>query len=84
MTIKLLAIGKTDNKQLQQLIDDYTKRLGFYIKFELERIRDLKKVKNLKKIDKNFFYITKNFDCMKNTIVIFILFFLKEESIKKG
>lgn len=29
MTIKLLAIGKTDNKQLQQLIDDYTKRLGF-------------------------------------------------------
>ena len=47
MTIKLLAIGKTDNKQLQQLIDDYTKRLGFYIKFELEIIPDLKKVKNL-------------------------------------
>ena len=38
MTIKLLAIGKTDNKQLQLLIDDYTKRLGFYIKFELEII----------------------------------------------
>ncbi|UAB75466.1 23S rRNA (pseudouridine(1915)-N(3))-methyltransferase RlmH [Mesoflavibacter sp. SCSIO 43206] len=47
MTIKLLAIGKTDNKQLQQLIDDYIKRLGFYIKFELEIIPDLKKVKNL-------------------------------------
>lgn len=47
MTIKLLAIGKTDNKQLQQLIDDYTKRLGFYIKFELEIIPDLKKMKNL-------------------------------------
>ena len=47
MTIKLLAIGKTDNKQLQQLIDDYTKRLGFYIKFELDIIPDLKKVKNL-------------------------------------
>ena len=47
MTIKLLAIGKTDNKQLQQLIDDYTKRLGFYIGFELEIIPDLKKVKNL-------------------------------------
>ena len=45
--IKLLAIGKTDNKQLQSLIDDYTKRLGFYIKFELEVIPDLKKVKNL-------------------------------------
>ncbi|MEM5566825.1 23S rRNA (pseudouridine(1915)-N(3))-methyltransferase RlmH [Psychroserpens sp. AS72] len=47
MTIKLLAIGKTDNKDLQSLIDDYQKRLGFYIKFEFEIIPDLKKVKNL-------------------------------------
>ncbi|WP_435139026.1 23S rRNA (pseudouridine(1915)-N(3))-methyltransferase RlmH [Formosa sp. A9] len=47
MNIKLLAIGKTDNKQLQSLIDDYQKRLGFYIKFELEIIPDLKKVKSL-------------------------------------
>ncbi|MFK7781381.1 23S rRNA (pseudouridine(1915)-N(3))-methyltransferase RlmH [Psychroserpens sp.] len=47
MTIKLLAIGKTDNKQLQGLIDDYQKRLGFYLKFEFEIIPDLKKVKNL-------------------------------------
>lgn len=47
MQIKLLAIGKTDNKQLQTLIDDYQKRLGFYIKFDFEIIPDLKKVKNL-------------------------------------
>ncbi|HCY81415.1 MAG TPA: 23S rRNA (pseudouridine(1915)-N(3))-methyltransferase RlmH, partial [Xanthomarina gelatinilytica] len=47
MQIKLLAIGKTDNKQLQALIDDYQKRLGFYVKFEFEIIPDLKKVKNL-------------------------------------
>ncbi|TXE10717.1 23S rRNA (pseudouridine(1915)-N(3))-methyltransferase RlmH [Gelidibacter salicanalis] len=47
MTIKLLAIGKTDNKQLQALIEDYQKRLGFYIKFDFEIIPDLKKVKNL-------------------------------------
>ena len=47
MTIKLLAIGKTDNKLLQSLIDDYQKRLGYYIKFEFEIIPDLKKVKNL-------------------------------------
>ena len=47
MTIKLLAIGKTDNKQLQALIDDYQKRLGFYVKFEFEIIPDLKKVKKL-------------------------------------
>jgi len=47
MNIKLLAIGKTDNKQLQSLIEDYQKRLGHYIKFEFEIIPDLKKVKNL-------------------------------------
>ena len=47
MTIKLLAIGKTDNTQLQALIDDYQKRLGFYVKFEFEIIPDLKKAKNL-------------------------------------
>ena len=47
MTIKLLTIGKTDNKHLQQLIDDYTKRLSHYIKFEFEIIPDLKKVKHL-------------------------------------
>lgn len=47
MNIKLLTIGKTDNKQLQLLIDDYTKRLGHYVKFNLEIIPDIKKVKNL-------------------------------------
>jgi len=47
MTIKLLAIGKTDNKELQKLIDDYQKRLGFYIKFEFEIIPDIKNSKNL-------------------------------------
>ena len=47
MNIKLLAIGKTDNKALQTLIDDYIKRLSFYIKFDLEIIPDIKNVKNL-------------------------------------
>ena len=47
MKIKLLVIGKTDDKNLQQLIDDYQKRLGFYIKFELIVIPDIKNTKNL-------------------------------------
>lgn len=47
MNIKLIAIGKTDDKALQQLIDEYSKRLSFYIKFELEAIPDIKNVKNL-------------------------------------
>ena len=50
MNIKLLAIGKTDNKELQTLIDDYSKRLSFYIKFDLEIIPDVKNVKNLTEI----------------------------------
>lgn len=47
MNIKLIAIGKTDNKSLQTLIDDYIKRLSFYVKFDLEIIPDIKNVKNL-------------------------------------
>ena len=46
MKIKLLAIGKTDNKQLVQLIDHYQNRLNHYIKFQLEIIPDIKNVKN--------------------------------------
>lgn len=47
MNIKLIAIGKTDDKNLQGLIDEYLKRLSFYIKFEMELIPDIKNVKNL-------------------------------------
>lgn len=47
MNIKLIAIGKTDHKNLQVLLEEYQKRLSFYIKFELEIIPDIKNVKNL-------------------------------------
>lgn len=47
MTIKLLAIGKTDNKALLSLIEEYIKRLNFYLTFKFEVIPDLKKAKNL-------------------------------------
>ncbi len=47
MTIKLLAIGKTDSASLQDLIVEYEKRLRHYIKFELEIIPDIKNAKNL-------------------------------------
>ena len=47
MNIKLIAIGKTDNKALQQLMDDYMKRLSFYVKFEVEIIPDIKNARNL-------------------------------------
>ncbi|UJP65963.1 23S rRNA (pseudouridine(1915)-N(3))-methyltransferase RlmH [Mongoliitalea daihaiensis] len=47
MQIKLIAIGKTDNKELEKLIQDYIKRLSFYTKFELDIIPDIKNAKNL-------------------------------------
>ena len=47
MNIKLIAIGKTDNKNLQSLIDEYQKRLSFYIKFDIDIITDIKNIKNL-------------------------------------
>lgn len=47
MTIKLLTIGKTDDGQLQSLIDTYVGRLGHYNKFEFDVIPDLKKTKSL-------------------------------------
>ena len=50
MKIKLLAIGKTDNKHLIQLIEDYQNRLKHYIKFDLEVIPDIKNVKNLSEV----------------------------------
>ena len=50
MKIKLLAIGKTDNKHLIQLIDEYQNRLKHYIKFEFEIIPDIKNVKHLSEI----------------------------------
>ena len=50
MTIKLLAVGKTDDKDLQKLIDQYVKRLKHYCKFKIEIIPDIKKSK---KMDEN-------------------------------
>tara|TARA_B110000305_G_scaffold102154_1_gene114862 strand:- start:272 stop:745 length:474 start_codon:yes stop_codon:yes gene_type:complete len=50
MKIKLLAIGKTDNKHLIQLIEEYQNRLKHYIKFDLEVIPDIKNVKNLSEV----------------------------------
>ncbi len=47
MKIKLIAIGKTDDKELSRLLESYQKRLSHYVKFEFKIIPDIKKVKNL-------------------------------------
>tara|TARA_R110002049_G_scaffold261807_7_gene437880 strand:+ start:2820 stop:3293 length:474 start_codon:yes stop_codon:yes gene_type:complete len=50
MNIKLLAIGKTDNKNLQSLITEYENRLVHYIRFDLDVIPDIKNIKNLSEV----------------------------------
>ncbi len=47
MKIKLLVVGKTDHKGMQAMISEYEKRLGHYVKFELEVIPALKATKNM-------------------------------------
>lgn len=47
MKITVLAVGKTDRKELQQLIHIYAKRLTHYINFEIKLLPDIKNVKNL-------------------------------------
>jgi len=47
MKITLIAIGKTDDKNLEILIEDYTKRLKHYVTFTFEVIPYIKNAKNL-------------------------------------
>lgn len=47
MKIKLLVIGKTDDKNLSMLIDMYINRLKHYIPFEIQVIPDIRAAKNL-------------------------------------
>ncbi len=42
-----MVVGKTDHKGLQVMISEYEKRLGHYVKFELEVIQALKATKNM-------------------------------------
>lgn len=47
MQIRLLVVSKTDHSAIQELCEEYSKRLGFYVKFSLEIIPDLKNTKSL-------------------------------------
>ena len=47
MKILVLFLGKTDKKYIKEGIDDYVKRIGFYLPFEVKVIPDLKNSSNL-------------------------------------
>jgi 23S rRNA (pseudouridine1915-N3)-methyltransferase len=47
MKTVLIVVGKTVNKHLQAMVDDYVSRLTHYLPFEMQVIPELKSTKNL-------------------------------------
>ena len=47
MRITLLLVGKTTNKHLEALVEDYCGRIGHYLPFEVKIIPELKSTKSL-------------------------------------
>src|SRR5690554_7786023 len=42
MKIGLLSVGKTDNKHFARIIEDYTKKINYYLPFEMIYVPDVK------------------------------------------
>jgi len=73
MNIKLISIGKTDEKALNQLIDKYVLRLKHYIKFEFLTIPDIKNTKSLssrQQKEKEGAFILKNIKTSDTVILL--------------
>ena len=51
MKIDLLSIGKTDNRLFKEIIDEYVKRLNYYIPFEDIYIPDIKNRKSISEVE---------------------------------
>ncbi|MFI3320600.1 MAG: 23S rRNA (pseudouridine(1915)-N(3))-methyltransferase RlmH [Rikenellaceae bacterium] len=47
MNIELIVVGKTDSREVEALVDLYTKRVNFYVKFSITTIPDIKNTRNL-------------------------------------
>ncbi|MBQ0080013.1 MAG: 23S rRNA (pseudouridine(1915)-N(3))-methyltransferase RlmH [Alistipes sp.] len=47
MNIECIAIGKTDREDVSSLIGLYAKRLGFYVRFSMTLLADVKSTKRL-------------------------------------
>ncbi|MDD2300016.1 MAG: 23S rRNA (pseudouridine(1915)-N(3))-methyltransferase RlmH [Fermentimonas sp.] len=47
MKIALLSVGKTDNRLFREIIDEYIKRVNYYIPFEIIYLPDLKNRKSV-------------------------------------
>ena len=47
MNIELIVVGKTDMKEVDALVQMYTKRINFYTKFSITYLPDLRNTKNI-------------------------------------
>jgi 23S rRNA (pseudouridine1915-N3)-methyltransferase len=47
MKIILLSVGKTDDPLFSQITEEYRKRIGYYMPFEMQIIPDIRNAKNL-------------------------------------
>ena len=47
MNIELIVVGKTDMKEIDALVQMYTKRINHYAKFTISYLPDLRNTKNL-------------------------------------
>lgn len=47
MNIELIVVGKTDSKEVAHLVDDYKARIGFYTRFGITVIPDVKNTRSL-------------------------------------
>lgn len=47
MKVVLLSVGKTDNEYFARIVEEYTKRINFYLPFELDFVPGLKGRKGL-------------------------------------
>ncbi|MBS4749624.1 23S rRNA (pseudouridine(1915)-N(3))-methyltransferase RlmH [Granulicatella sp. zg-ZJ] len=52
MNIKIIAVGKLKEKYLKQAIDEYSKRLGAYCKFDIIEVPDEKTPDNMSEKEK--------------------------------
>ena len=47
MNIELIVVGKTDMKEVEALVQMYTKRINHYVKFAITTLADVRNTKKL-------------------------------------
>lgn len=47
MTVELIVVGKTDSKEVNSLVEEYKGRIGFYTRFGITVIPDVKNTRSM-------------------------------------